>query len=62
MPQQKREGLPPPNIIASQYCPGDGCGSPPNAVGGKGLDVIAGFFDLKSDRSKRACLGEKAGV
>jgi tetratricopeptide (TPR) repeat protein len=41
-------------IIPIQDCPEDDCGSPPNALGGKGLDVIVVFFDLKSDRSKRA--------
>jgi hypothetical protein len=34
----------------------------PNALGGKGLDVIVVFFDLPSDRSKRAWLKAKAGV
>jgi hypothetical protein len=45
----------PPVQVAVQYqdCPEDDCGSPPNALGGKGLDVIVVFFDLKSDRSKR---------
>jgi hypothetical protein len=41
-------------LKSDQYCPGDDCGSPPNALGGKGLDVIVVFFDLKPDRSKRA--------
>jgi Tol biopolymer transport system component len=40
-------------FIYYQHCPEDDCGSPPNALGGKGLDVIVVFFDLKSDRSKR---------
>jgi hypothetical protein len=40
-------------VILYQHCPEDDCGSPPNALGGKGLDVIVVFFDLKSDRSKR---------
>jgi hypothetical protein len=40
--------------MLSQDCPEDDCGSSPNALGGKGLDVIVVFFDLKSDRSKRA--------
>lgn len=45
-----------------QYCPEDDCGSPPNALGGKGLDVIVVFFDLKSDRRKGPLEGEGRGV
>jgi hypothetical protein len=44
-----------------QYCPEDDYGSPPNALEGKGLEVILVFFDLKSDWSKRGYLRERTG-
>ena len=45
-----------------QYCPEDDCWSHPNALGGKGLDGILVFFDLKSDRRKGRLEGEGRGV
>jgi hypothetical protein len=40
-----------------QYCPEDDYGSSPNALEGKGLEVILVFFDLKSDWPRRGCRG-----
>jgi hypothetical protein len=44
-----------------QYCPEDDYGSLPNALEGKGLEVILVFFDLKSDWPKRGYLRERTG-
>ena len=50
-------------MCADQYCPEDDYGSPPNALAGKGLDVILVFFDLKSDRFEKGLPeGEGRGV
>jgi hypothetical protein len=41
--------------IENQYCPGDDNGSLPNGLKRNELDVILVFFDLKSEKHKRAC-------